>query len=420
MFYPIRILIVFAQSIRLAMEQIWANKVRSILTAIGIIIGVASVTAVVAALTGLRQSVLQEFENLGTTKIFIFPRANAEMRRTGNWGRMRFEDELFDGLLDRAPALGTFTRLNGNTLPVSYDGITINTDVTGIDPTWHDVEKRGVSAGRPFGFVDAEQGTTLALVNQDAVEQFRLPSDPTGEMLQIDAGRFMIVGVVEDGLETNFLPTPGGGDGPEVYIPFRAMQRINDNVYYVIALAKSPAEVVEASAQVQYVLRPRRGIDFGEEDDFGIEYVQRYLEQFDRLAIGVTAIAGGIVAISLVVGGVGIMNIMLVSVSERTREIGLRKALGARPAAILTQFLVEAVVLCLLGGAVGVLFGQVLTSLIRITASAIGVDAMDDAYIPLWAVSLAFGFSATTGLVFGLFPAWKASRLDPIVALRHE
>jgi putative ABC transport system permease protein len=114
------------------------------------------------------------------------------------------------------------------------------------------------------------------------------------------------------------------------------------------------------------------------------------------------------------------MNIMLVSVSERTREIGLRKALGARPAAILTQFLVEAVVLCLLGGAVGVLFGQVLTSLIRITASAIGVDAMDDAYIPLWAVSLAFGFSATTGLVFGLFPAWKASRLDPIVALRHE
>ena len=152
-------------------------------------------------------------------------------------------------------------------------------------------------------------------------------------------------------------------------------------------------------------------------DNFGIEAVQKYIDQFNKVAVMITLVAGGIVGISLLVGGVGIMNIMLVSVSERTREIGLRKAVGARASAIMLQFLVEAVMLCLIGGLIGILGGQMLTS---IMAAALPAAKLGKAHIPLWAVALSFGFSAGVGVVFGMFPAIKAARLDPIEALRHD
>src|SRR5204863_6928994 len=150
--------------------------------------------------------------------------------------------------------------------------------------------------------------------------------------------------------------------------------------------------------------------------DFRVEVVEKFLEEFNKVAVTITIVATGIVGISLLVGGVGIMNIMLVSVSERTREIGLRKAVGARPAAILLQFLVEAVMLCLMGGLVGLLFGSLLTKGI----ASIPAAMLSKASIPGWAIALSFGFSALVGLVFGMFPAVKAARLDPIDALRHE
>ena len=144
--------------------------------------------------------------------------------------------------------------------------------------------------------------------------------------------------------------------------------------------------------------------------------IEEYLKTFNKIALSITAIAGGIVGISLLVGGVGIMNIMLVSVSERTREIGLRKAVGARPSAILLQFLVEAIVLCLYGGLMGTAVGQGMTSMIAKIPNA----NLDMAYIPLWAIGLSFGFAGSVGVFFGMFPAVKAARLDPIEALRHE
>jgi putative ABC transport system permease protein len=153
-----------------------------------------------------------------------------------------------------------------------------------------------------------------------------------------------------------------------------------------------------------------------EENTFRIESVEQFVQQFNSVATAITMVAGGIVGISLLVGGVGIMNIMLVSVSERTREIGLRKAVGARPSAILLQFLIEAVMLCLMGGLTGLLAGQGLTT----AMASIPEAKLEQAYIPAWAVALSFGFSAAVGLIFGMFPAIKAARLDPIEALRHE
>jgi len=184
----------------------------------------------------------------------------------------------------------------------------------------------------------------------------------------------------------------------------------------IMAVAKSPGVAEEAKAEISFFLRRTRSVRPGDPDTFGVETVQRILEQFNKIALAITAVAGGVVGISLLVGGIGIMNIMLVSVSERTREIGLRKAVGAGPWAILLQFLVEAITLCLIGGLLGVIVGQSLTTAI----AAIPHAQLEKAYIPAWAVGLSFGFATVVGLFFGMFPAVKAARLDPIEALRHE
>ena len=159
-----------------------------------------------------------------------------------------------------------------------------------------------------------------------------------------------------------------------------------------------------------------RGLGPDDPDTFQVAAIDQFIDQFRALAAGITAIAGGIVGVSLLVGGIGIMNIMLVSVSERTREIGLRKAVGATPAAILLQFLLEAVVLCLVGGAMGVAVGEMLAFGLTLIPDA----GLDEAHVPIWAIVMSFTFSAAVGLIFGMFPAIKASRLDPIDALRHE
>ena len=185
---------------------------------------------------------------------------------------------------------------------------------------------------------------------------------------------------------------------------------------WAIASSKSAATAEEATAEVRFFLRRMRHLKPGDPDTFHLEVMERHLKEIQNVALIMTAVAGGIVGISLLVGGIGIMNIMLVSVSERTREIGLRKAVGARPGTILLQFLVEAVVLCLCGGCLGLLGAEALTKGITSIPNA----ELEMAYIPLWAIGMAFGFSAFVGICFGMFPAIKAARLDPIEALRHE
>ena len=224
----------------------------------------------------------------------------------------------------------------------------------------------------------------------------------------------MVVGVLEP------PPTSLGNnaDTLEVMVPFTYAMQGHRAGFWVIANAKSPEVAEDAREETLFFLRQRRHLRPGQPENFRCETAQRELKEFNQVTGTVTLIALGIVGISLLVGGVGIMNIMLVSVSERTREIGLRKAVGARPAAILLQFLVEAVVLCMVGGLLGLGFGQGITSVV---CHFIPEEAkLGQIWIPMSAVALAFGFSAGVGLIFGMFPAIKAARLDPIEALRHE
>jgi putative ABC transport system permease protein len=239
-------------------------------------------------------------------------------------------------------------------------------------------------------------------------------------MVLIGGRSYQIVGVIDKQADLTVLGGDGGRqEGYEMYIPFKTLQKSGNQrpFIYGMAMCKSPEVADSALSEIKFFLRQARRpkLSPGEPDTFGAESLQNVIKQFNQLAQIITLVAGGIVSISLLVGGVGIMNIMLVSVSERTREIGLRKAIGARRSAILMQFLVEAVILSFFGGVLGLGLGKLLT---------LGICSINKmlnmAHIPLWAVALSFGFCGTVGICFGMFPAIKAAQLDPIDSLRHE
>jgi putative ABC transport system permease protein len=273
-----------------------------------------------------------------------------------------------------------------------------------------------VTIGRPFNRVDEDNQRQVCLVNDNAIRELKLPTDPTGEHVLLGGRRFLIVGVIETLQRTMFGMS---GNSAEIFIPFSVATKLQPDDFFFMrinAMVKSPELADEAKSQIRRVLRMERGLVGTDPDTFAVAAIDQFIEQFKALASGITAVAGGIVGISLLVGGIGIMNIMLVSVSERTREIGLRKAVGATPSAILMQFLLEAITLSLAGGFVGVAIGQIFAfGLTRIPNSN-----LEHAQVPIWAVAMSFGFCAIVGVAFGMFPAIKAARLDPIEALRHE
>lgn len=404
------------QSLFLALGQIWANKMRSVLTTIGIVIGVASVTAVIAALSGLRKNVLSEFESFGTNKVFIMAaRPPHGPLRNASFQQIRLSPANFDGMLDHCPSLRHFTRVASTSANVSFgQNSEPNVQISGIEPAWHEIEHRYVELGRPFSLIDNEQARPVCLINPKLQEKLGLDRDCIGQSIMIGDRRFRIVGVVEQRPESNMFRD--GLSQSEIFVPFRTILQGRQLPVYVIAASNSPDVSAEATAEITFFLRRKRRLGLEDPNTFRVEFVEQFVQQFNRVAGAITIVATGVVGISLLVGGVGIMNIMLVSVSERTREIGLRKAVGARPSAILLQFLVEAVVLCMLGGLLGVLIGQGMTTALANIPNA----QLDQAYIPGWAIVLAFGFAGGVGVVFGMFPAIKAARLDPIEALRHE
>jgi len=414
---PFKFLYLLVQNVLLAIGQIWANKTRSVLTTTGIVIGVASVTAVIAALTGLRSNILSEFEALGTNKIFIVPQWPEHGRqRRASWRIIRFTPELFEGMLEHCPSVDSLTRVAGYGGSVrSGEHAVEDIRIQAIEPTWHKIEVRSVLIGRPFSHIDKAQTTQVCLINPQLQDKLRLDRDCTGQSILVNGRAFRVVGVVEPRVESAMF---GGQEKTnEVFVPLQTAVKLYGLPWiYAIATSKSPEVSDEARAEIRFFLRRQRRLRPEDPDNFRLEVIEQYLKQFDRVAVVITMIASGIVGVSLLVGGVGIMNIMLVSVSERTREIGLRKAVGATPAAIMLQFLIEAVILCLIGGLLGVVGGQLLTFLLSIIPNA----KLDKAYIPLWAIQLSFGFSALVGIVFGMFPAIKAAALDPIEALRHE
>ncbi|MEM0982882.1 MAG: ABC transporter permease [Planctomycetota bacterium] len=409
---PVRL---FIQTVLLALGQVWVNKVRAFLTALGIIIGTGSVIGVIGGLTGMEKFVLNTFDSaIGVRRVVIWGQVPRELRSVMSWEDAKITEAEADLLIANSETIDVLTPVCNQSLPVGYrresrSGVS----VIGVRPAWHETEDRTTILGRPIRQSDIDEKLPICLINEEAIEELRLPRDPVGENLTVDGRRFLIVGV----LETKDVPEGfGGGEArTELIIPFSTSKSMNPYTSTRLdAMITSPDVAEEAKAEITAILRAARNLRGEDEDTFGMWVAQNEIGNFNAVAGVIGFIAVAVVSISLLVGGIGIMNIMLVSVSERTREIGLRKAVGAKGAVVLLQFLVEAIVLCLVGGGIGLAIGFGLVEVFR------NAFDLEFASVPTWAIILSLASAASVGVIAGMFPAIKAARLDPINALRHE
>ena len=417
LFAPLSFLRLVVQSALLASSQIWVNKTRSILTTLGIIIGVASVSAVIGAMDGMNRKIMENFEIFGTKKIFIWPqRPESGSKKHLDWWQIRFKTEQFEDMLEHCPSVEykTFVSDRDNLPARSGEESVESVQLTGVEASWFKIENRSIIMGRPFSHLDETQGRKVCIISTKLRDNLNMDRECIGSTILIGHNTFLLVGLMEE--KPSMMFGNMGGDNYEVYIPFKTAQKMRGNRWFQVLASCKNADVAEdAKAEIQFFLRRTRQIKPGDPDTFGVFLMESEVKQFKKVMGMISLVAFGIVSISLLVGGIGIMNIMLVSVSERTREIGLRKAVGAKPSAILTQFLVEAVVLCMIGGLIGVGLAQGLAALIAKSA-----PLLEGTKIPAWAILLSFGFAGSVGVIFGMFPAIKAARLNPIDALRHE
>jgi putative ABC transport system permease protein len=401
--------------IRVALGALRANKLRSLLTMLGIVIGVAAVIAVVALGTGAQSAVKDRISSLGTTLLTVIPGQQRGMGVTFDQTmKLTMDDAKALDDQSRAPSLTAVQPEMNSRLQVQYQSLNTNTSIVGTTANYLEVRKYELAAGRMFSRAEDEGRQRVAVLGPTVLEALGInsPEAIIGEPVRIRGIQFTVVGV----LKSKGQATPFGNPDDQVLVPlttgrFRLFG--SDRLRSISVLAQSEDKIPDAMADIQRVLRREHRLTQSKPDDFMIRSQADFLNTLGETTQVFTYLLSGIAAVSLLVGGIGIMNIMLVSVTERTREIGIRKALGATRANILLQFLIEAVVLCLLGGLIGALVGSG-------GATAMSTFFQWNTIISPLAIVAAFVFSAVVGVLFGVWPARRAASLDPIVALRYE
>ena len=400
--------------ISVALGALRANKLRSLLTMFGIVIGVGAVIAVVALGTGAQQAVKDRISALGTTLLTVNPgqQRGQGVAIGGAQQRLTVEDakavdEHAMHLLGVQPEMRSMQQ-------IVFGNKNASTQIIGTTPNYLEVRKYTMAVGKMFTAADDEGRQRVAVVGNTVVNNLGLtsPEAIVGETVRIRGTQFTVVGVMAPKGSANAFQDPDD----EILVPIQTARfRVNgsDRLASISALAASEDEIPDAMAEIQRVLRRQHKIRQGLPDDFQIRNQADILQTTQETTQVMTYLLSGIAAVSLLVGGIGIMNIMLVSVTERTREIGIRKALGATRANILLQFLIEAVVLCLLGGMMGIALGAGGATIMSHTAGW-------STQVSPGAIIMAFAFSAFVGLSFGVWPARRAAVLDPIIALRYE
>ncbi|MBV6391841.1 MAG: Macrolide export ATP-binding/permease protein MacB [Anaerolineales bacterium] len=416
----------FTQAILEALESLNGNKMRSGLTVLGIVIGVAAVIAMLAVGNGAQASITGSISSIGTNLLFVFsgpPPEGPPGSEGGRSGNNQRPLTLGDShaLLDQfaAPSVEMVApSIQGNGL-VTFSSEKTTSPITGVTPEFFQVRNLEMAEGE---FVNQEhilgRMSVVVLGPETAEALFGHADGVTGEVIRIEGQPFRVIGVL--------VARGGGAFGSEdnnAYIPFTTAQArlikrgSRDEVDVIFVQAVSAEAVPQAAEEISNIIRQRHRTPVGF-DDFTVFTQQDFLSIFESITGVLTIFLGGIAGISLLVGGIGIMNIMLVSVTERTKEIGLRKALGARKRDILLQFLTESSLLSLIGGIIGIIFGWIIARIVEQVATATG-----NTFIPIvgWdAVLLSTGFSAIIGLFFGIYPASRAANLEPVEALRYE
>jgi putative ABC transport system permease protein len=409
------------ENLKIALATLRGNKLRSFLTVVGVVIGVWTVMTIASIISGIDETLKKEIESFGTRSIFISKYDPGIHVRLSREERMRKELTYDDAIaLQQLPAvelsvpfIDASNNFFGQKLKVSTKGKT--SEAVRLEGTLPDYMLAGqevLSDGRFFTQFENDTNQNVCVVRGRVAQDFFPDGQPVGQTIQIGGQEFRVVGALE--MREQFL---GGGSGSNdlnngIFVPFNVARKLKPNAedIFILAVAR-PNMMEEAKDQVVDLLRVRRQVPFDKPNNFGIDTADSVIENVRSITGGVAIAMVAISSVGLMVGGIGVMNIMLVSVTERTREIGIRKAIGARRKDILWQFLIEAMTLTGVGGLLGLSFGWVTTLLIKMFIPS---------YVPLWAPVAGFVASVGIGLIFGLWPAWKAARLDPIEALRYE
>ncbi len=403
----------YIAAVRLALRAIVRSKLRAALTVLGILIGVAAVVVVVALGTGVRNRILGEISGLGASSIYVFPQSTqASGLRRRDTARMSEADGA--AILKESTSVAALSPFSSTSMQIVAGDANVATQVMGVTRSYFSILSYTVAKGDGWTESDEQLKTKVCVIGETVRENLFGSGEAVGQYIRIGKHPFRVIGVL-----TKKGQSPFGEDQDDrLLMPIgsfrsRVVPSAPGKVQMLLAAATSERTVDRAVEQIERVLRQRHEIQPEDEPDFVIRTQAEFRASQERILDTLTMLLSSIAAVSLLVGGIGVMNIMLVSVTERTREIGIRMAIGASEDDILVQFLVEAITLSVIGGLMGLGAGLVV---IKVLAGALGWNMT----LPVSAIVVAVGTSAAIGIVFGFFPARRAARLDPINALRHE
>jgi len=403
-------------TLRISFRALKVNKMRSALTMLGIIIGVGAVIAMLAVGTGASKKISEQISSMGSNLLIILPGATTSggvRMGAGTQPTLTMADA--EAIQKECPAVQDVAPILNGVAQVVYGHQNWSTGVVGTTQGMLIVRDWTIASGRPFTQQDVKSATKVCLLGQTVVDNLFGDIDPVGQIIRIKKVPFTVIGV----LTKKGQSAQGQDQDDTIYIPVTTAQKklfgttFPGMVRIMMVKAKSTEDLAPAEKQINELLRQRHHIGMKQENDFTVRNLTQIMEAAEQSTRVMTLLLGAIASVSLLVGGIGIMNIMLVSVTERTREIGIRMAIGAKTWDIRLQFIIEALTLSLIGGTVGIIVGVSGSKILSVLAGWSTV-------ISPFSILLAFGFSGLVGIFFGFYPAYKASLLDPIEALRYE